>query len=410
LKNRQPLSSKTVPLANLLLDDNNANKGTKRGRELLAKSLARLGLGRSVVIDRNGRVIAGNKTVEAARKRGLQNIHVVETDGDTLVAVMRRDLDLKKDKKAKELAVADNRVAELDLEWDPEALSKLDVDLGEFWNEAELRKVLGEFAPPLAEAPEPKLEKAAELQRKWKTARGQIWEIGKHRMMCGDCTDRSAVERLLAGQVASLIATDPPYGVSYGKVVSSRANQKAGGWCDITNDELDDDALFALLYGCFSLCKAPVAVIWYGFRRSPVFWKAITETGWAINEQIVWVKNALVFGRADYQWKHEQAFYCKRDGAKGVEDRTQTTVWEVDKPSTSDHPTQKPVELFAIPMRNHTEAGGLCYEPFSGSGSCLCAAELTERVCYAMEIEPKYVAVALERLSEMGLQPKLAHA
>jgi|SRR5580704_17400910 ParB-like chromosome segregation protein Spo0J len=129
---------RVVSIAQLVLDEKNANKGTKRGRELLGESLEKYGAARSVV-DRNNRVIAGNKTVEAARAAGMKSISVVETDGSSLVAVQRGDLDLKRDKKARELAIADNRVGEIDLEWNPEVLALLDVDLKQFWNENELK-------------------------------------------------------------------------------------------------------------------------------------------------------------------------------------------------------------------------------------------------------------------------------
>jgi len=173
---------RTMPISQLILDDKNANKGTKRGRELLGESLEKYGAGRSVVVDRNNRVIAGNKTVEAARAAGLESITVIETDGTSLVAVQRGDLDLRKDKKARELAVADNRVGELDLEWSPEVLASLDADLSRFWRENELNALLKGFRDHDIGAPEPKLDRAAELQKKWKTKLGQIWQIGKHRL------------------------------------------------------------------------------------------------------------------------------------------------------------------------------------------------------------------------------------
>jgi len=163
-----------VPIAQLVLDPKNANKGTKRGRELLGRSLENYGAGRSVVVDRNNRVIAGNKTLEAARAAGFESIAVIETDGSSLVAVRRGDLDLKKDRKARELAIADNRIGELDLEWNPEVLASLDVDLRRFWNENELNALLKGFGGSELSAPEPKIDQAAELQRKWKTQRGQI--------------------------------------------------------------------------------------------------------------------------------------------------------------------------------------------------------------------------------------------
>lgn len=204
-----------VPIAQLILDVKNANKGTKRGCALLSESLTKYGAGRSVVVDRRNRVIAGNKTVEAAVAAGMKSIAVIETDGTSLVVVQRGDLDLKRDKKARELAIADNRVSEIDLDWNPEVLASLDVDLTKFWNENELTSLLKAFRSSELSAPEPKLDQAAELQKKWKTARGQIWEIGQHRLMCGDSASASDVSALIEGQKAKLCATDPPYLVSY---------------------------------------------------------------------------------------------------------------------------------------------------------------------------------------------------
>src|SRR6202161_1879907 len=154
---------RVVPITQLVLDGKNANKGTRRGRVLLEESLGKYGAGRSVLVDRKNRVIAGNKTVEAARAAGLRSIAVIETDGSSLVAVQRGDLDLTRDKKARELAIADNRVGELDLEWNPEVVASLDVDLAKFWSEAELNGLLKDFRNGELSAPEPKIDQAAEL-------------------------------------------------------------------------------------------------------------------------------------------------------------------------------------------------------------------------------------------------------
>jgi hypothetical protein len=188
---------RVVPIAELILDERNANKGTKRGLALLEESLGKYGAGRSVVVDRNHRVIAGNKTVEAAVAAGMKSIAVIETDGSSLVAVQRGDLDLERDKKARGLAIADNRVGEIDLEWNPEVLASLDVDLTQFWNENELNALLKGFRSNEFSAPEPKLDQAAELQKKWNTKLQQIWEIGnprprtdKPRVIFGDWTER----------------------------------------------------------------------------------------------------------------------------------------------------------------------------------------------------------------------------
>jgi DNA modification methylase len=161
---------------------------------------------------------------------------------------------------------------------------------------------------------------------------------------------------------------------------------------------MDDAELLALLKGALHGAGAAVAFVWHpaGPRRA-LFREALESNGWSISQEIVWVKNSLVFGRSDYQWRHEPCLYAKRAGAPRQDDRTQTTVWEIDKTTGAQHPTQKPVELFAIPMRNHTRPGDVCFEPFSGSGSQIVAAEQLRRRCYAVELEPRYVDVAVRR-------------
>ena len=166
---------------------------------MLGNSLRAYGAGRAVLVDRNNRVIAGNKTVEAARAAGMKTIAVIESDGNVLVAVQRGDLDLKKDKRARDLAIADNRVSEIDLSWDPAILDELDVDLTKFWNENEISALLKDFRTTDLSAPAPKLEQAEKLQRKWKTKRGQIWVAGAHRIMCGDSLSEADVTKLMDG-------------------------------------------------------------------------------------------------------------------------------------------------------------------------------------------------------------------
>lgn len=185
-------------LADVVPDPRNANKGTKRGRKALAASISKYGAGRSILVDRRGVIIAGNKTAESAAALKSKDIVLVETDGSKLVVVQRTDLDMAKHKKARELALADNRASELNLVWDEEVLAELakGMDPDALWSESELRKIVGDVD---GGAPEPKLDQAAELQKKWGTARGQIWEIGKHRMMCGDSTDAKNVELLMGG-------------------------------------------------------------------------------------------------------------------------------------------------------------------------------------------------------------------
>lgn len=415
---------RVVPIAQLVLDDNNANKGTKRGRQLLGKSLAKYGAARSVVVDRNNRVIAGNKTVEVARAAGMKFISVIETDGSLLVAVQRGDLDLKRDKKARELAIADNRVGEIDLEWNPEVLASLDVDLKQFWNENELSMLLKNFRSAEISAPEPKIDQAAELQKKWKTIRGQIWEIGEHRLMCGDSSNGEDVAALMNGETAKLCATDPPYLVSYdaknhpSKNFSDGKNKDwKGRYADKQKSEPLGPFYEAFLRQALAVCEADAAIyVWHASQRQIEVEKAMRDCGILVHQQIIWVKNKPVLTHSFYMWQHEPCFFGWKQGNRPKRNPGEfpTTVWQIDVPVLpgveSRHPTEKPLKLFTIPILLHTQEGEVCFEPFSGSGTHLCAAVRTGRRCFAMEIEPAFAAVALERLSEMGLVPKVVSA
>jgi len=419
-----------MKLSALTPDARNANKGTDRGRKLVKESLRRYGAGRSILIDKSGNIIAGNKTAEAAGAVGMENVQIVKSDGTKLVAVQRTDLDIN-DKAARELAIADNRASELGLEWDADVLKALetevDVDLSPFWDERELVQF---WAKTDGEAPEPKLDQAAELQREWKTERGQLWQVGRHRILCGDSTNPEDIVRLWGSnrEKAALMATDPPYGVGLRLEDNHEASNAAKGiharyrhFEQIMGDDLEGEKLQTFLESVF---RAALTILrpnaaWYLWHAqlSQGFFAAAAAAAAAqllIHRQIIWVKPHFVFGRGDYHWQHELCFYgwVKGNRPEFYGERNQSTIWQLDEGGGSirkdqDHPTQKPAALFAIPMSNHTKPGELCYEPFAGSGTQLCAAEIGKRTCYALEIEPKYVAVALQRMADMGLKPEL---
>src|ERR1700733_7219532 len=360
---------RVVPITHLILGEKNANKGTKRGRELLGESLERYGAGRSVVVDCHNRVIAGNKTVEAAVAAGMKSIAVIETDGLSLVAVQRGDLDLKKDKKARELAIADNRISELDLEWNPEVLASLDIDLKQFWNENELNVLLKDFRNAQLSAPKPKLDQAAELQKKWKTKRNQIWEIGDHRLMCGDSTNGSDVAALMNGETGKLCATDPPYLVSYdaknhpSKDFSDGKNKDwKGRYADKQKTEPLGPFYEAFLRQALAVCEDDAGIsLWPASQRQVEVEKAMRDCGILVHQQIIWVKNKPVLTHSFYMWQHEPCFFGWVKGKKPIRRGGEypTTVWTVDVPvlpgKESRHPTEKPLELFAKPMRLHTD-------------------------------------------------------
>jgi len=323
---RKSLAVRLVPIEDLVPDAHNPNLGTARGRAFVETSLKKFGAGRSILIDRKGQVIAGNKTLEAARRAGFKKVAVIQTDGDTVIAVGRTDLDLEKDEKAKELAIADNRSSELGLDWDPETLKARDVDLAQFWNEAELERLMGTGAEE--EAPEARIDEAEELRKKWKTARGQLWTAGKHRILCGDATELKEVKRLFAnGESASLVVTDPPYGVSYESTATGT----------ILNDEKRDDALLQMLVGALkamSRCTLPNAAfyIWHASSTRRDFEIAMDRAGLLEKQCIIWAKDSFVLGRADYHWQAEPCFYAEKAGgghAPFYGERDQSTVWRI---------------------------------------------------------------------------------
>ena len=415
-----------MKLTALTPDTRNANRGTDRGRKMIRESLKRYGAGRSILIDKSGNVIAGNKTLEGAQAIGLEDCQIVKSDGTRLVAVQRTDLDIN-DKAARELAIADNRASELGLEWDPDVLKALetevDVDLSPFWDERELVQF---WAKTDGEAPEPKMDQAAELQREWKTERGQVWQIGRHRLMCGDCTVETDVRELMRGERAGLMNTDPPYGVAYAN--DQRPNPGVAK-PRVANDTFKDAELQGFLESCFRVAVSDALVdnaawyLWHAHLTQGFFAAAAAAAAAHVilHRQIIWVKPVLLLGRGQYHWKHEPCFmgwvegHQPPDYGRGDGERDQTTVWEVASITNAEreqfgHSTPKPTQLFSIPIVKHLQPGEVCYEPFAGSGPQLCAAEQTSRTCYALEIEPKYVAVALQRLADMGLKPELTHA
>lgn len=242
---------------------------------------------------------------------------------------------------------------------------------------------------------EARLDIAAELQQKWGTATGQIWALGEHRVMCGDATIAADVARLLGGDKPELMVTDPPYGVEYDPTWRAEAgvNHNTGKMGAVENDSRSDwtDA--------WRLFPGDVAYVYHAGIHTDVVKASLESAGFEARGQLIWNKDRLVLGRGDYHWKHEPIWYVARAGrpTRRTDDRTQTTVWDI--PARDDaghgHGTQKPVECMARPMRNHEFR--LVYEPFLGSGTTVIAAQQEGCRCLAMELAPKYVAVALER-------------
>lgn len=386
-------------LRDLITDPQNANRGTDRGRAALERSLREYGAGRAVLIDRHGRIIAGNKTVEHAKRLNLP-LRVVKTDGTYLIAVQRDDLDLATDPRAKALAIADNRVGELDLEWDVEMLKQLHaegLDLSAFWTDTEFAELCAEPAAGLTD------ENAVVEPGPTDIVRGELFILGRHRLLCGDATSAGDVTRLLDGANPELMTTDPPYGVSYDPAWRHRVNptQRTAVGRVMNDDRAEWTAAWQLFPGA-------IAYVWHAALKAPSVAADLEAAGFKIRSQIIWVKQHFALSRGDYHWGHEPAWYAVRGKGHWRGDRRQTTVWEVpnlnpmggsraDDNAVTGHGTQKPVRLFEMPILNHTGAGDVVYDPFCGSGTAIIAAEKLGRACYALEIDPKYVQAAVTR-------------
>ena len=273
---------------------------------------------------------------------------------------------------------------------------------------------------PAVEDVEPPIDRAEELREKWGVESGQLWQLGDHRLICGDCTDRAVVELVMGGERAEMVTTDPPYGVSVGdknKFLNSiaRSNRVEE---NLENDTLGEEGILAMLRGAFdnAIEQCTAGAAWYvAAPAGPLhllFGQALKERGiW--RQTIQWVKNNATFSPmgVSYHWQCEPIFYgwLPNGAHRWHGGRTQTTAWFIDRPSKSpEHPTMKPVELVERTIAHASLEGEIVYEPFLGSGTTLIACERLGRKCRAIEIDPGYVAVALERwAAATGKEPEL---
>ena len=389
-------------LSDLTLDPRNANRGTPRGREALRHSLHAFGAGRAVLIDRHGVVMAGNKTVAEARAQGLR-LRVIESDGSELIAVQRRDLDLASDDRAQALALADNRVGELDLVWDETTLQELHaagVELADVLDRRGAGRAVRRARPRASTDENAVLAPGPTAFR-----RGHLIALGRHRLLCGDATASADVARVLAGETPRLLVSDPPYGVDY--TPAWRHDVYPGQRTAVGRVVNDDRADWTDAWRLFT---GDVAYVFHAGLRAATVAASLEAAGFDLRSQIIWVKQQFALSRGHYHWGHEPAWYAVRRGAtaRWCGDRQQSTIWEVPnlnpvgglregENAPTGHGTQKPVRLVEIPLLNHTQPGETLFDPFCGSGTALIAAEKTGRRCVALEIDPQYVQVAVSR-------------
>ncbi len=404
--------------------------------DAVISSMTRFGYTSPMIInDRTGNLVSGHGRWASLRKAKaageLPPARVKVINGEWFVPVVR-GICFENETEAEAYLLADNQTTILG-----------------GWNDGELQNILKELATDELlggtgfegcfedqideDDLGPLIDNAAILQKKWQTTHGQTWLIpsvsfpgGIHRLCCGNSTDAGDVRRLMNGQRACLFATDAPYLVSYDgtnhahkwhakRELKLRKNKKlVDKYTAVDSDELGSD-----IYEKFIAVAIAEAITtnaaWYAWHASRK--QALLESVWEkygafVHQQIVWVKDRPILTRSWFLWQHEPCLFgwvrgCK---PKRVAKDYASSVWQfpTQMPGhTTEHPTQKPVELFAIPMRQHTVRGDVCYEPFAGSGTQLVAAESLGRICFAMELSPPFVAVALERLSRMGLEPRM---
>ena len=381
-------------IQDLKQDTHNANKGTAIGQTMVDQSIERYGAGRSVVVDKNGNIIGGNKTVKAAQEAGL-DIEVVKTSGDKLIVHQREDLDLYEGDDARMLAYVDNRSSELGLEWDADVLADdiaKGLDLGDMFSEKELDAIGVELPTEEVDEPEAQIDAAEELQKKWKVKDGDIWQIGEHRLMCGDNIE---YEKIVKGKV-DMVFTDPPYNINY-QGVSDKKDK-------IRNDKMPDRDFVEFLCNSLSINNGcDTFYVCCSWQYSHLFREAMDLIGSPVKSFIVWDKVNPAQNLDKYYKQHEIILYS---GDFGGQKTIRGDVWEVKRQRNTHHPTMKPVELISMAIKDNPDKTNI-YDPFLGSGSTMVAAEQLGRKCYGMEIEPKYCAVILERMSDMGLTPEL---
>ena len=382
---------------NIKFDAHNYRKHSDKNKSLINKSLKECGAGRSIVIDNDGEIIAGNGIYEQAQKLNIPT-KIIETDGSELVVVKRTDLKTN-DEKRKQLAIMDNSTSDSS-EFDLESLqADFDVDELQDWGLDVEFDSLEEQEIIEDEVPE-------EVETRCKL--GDIWQLGNHRLMCGDSTSVADVQKLMDGEKADLLITDPPYNVAY--------EGKTKDKLTIQNDSLDDANFREFLKDAFFAADSvmkPGAVfyIWHADSEGYNFRGACRDVEWKVRQCLIWNKNVQVMGRQDYHWKHEPCLYGWKEGASHLwaSDRKQTTVLDFDRPNRNgEHPTMKPVALFDYQIKNNTKGSDIVLDSFGGSGTTLIACEQNKRIARVMELDPKYCDVILQRWENLtGKQAEL---
>lgn len=345
------------------------------------KSIEEFGFKVPIVIDKNGTIVTGHTRLKAAKKLGMKTVPCIVADDLT-------------PEQIKAFRLADNKVAEA-AEWDMELLNEeldgiVDIDMSDF-NFSDITD------SPSSEDVVEDDDENIELPSEPKTRLGDIWVIGRHKLMCGDATSEDVLKRLMGGDKADMYLTDPPYNVAY--------EGKTEDKLTIQNDSMEDSAFYQFLVDSFVAAdsvmnEGAAFYVWHADSEGYNFRGACRAVEWELRECLIWNKNTMVLGRQDYQWKHEPCLYGWKGGAahNWYSDRKQTTVIDMNKPNrNAEHPTMKPVQLFAYLMENSSKPGDIILDSFCGSGTTLIACEQMGRVARVLEIDPKYCDVIIKR-------------
>ncbi|WP_158671936.1 site-specific DNA-methyltransferase [Bradyrhizobium guangdongense] len=372
------------PLERLIPYARNARTHSDGQVAEIAGSIRTFGFSNPILVSEAGDIIAGHGRLAAARKLGLAEAPVVVLRG--LTEFERR-----------QLVLADNRIA-LNAGWHAEMLSLELADLSGMgadlsvlgFTTKELSKALSRVEGGLTDEDEvPEVAKTAVSQP------GDIWQLGPHRLACGDSRDAGLVTALFAGAVPQLMVTDPPYGVEYDPEWRHRRGvNKSARKGKIRNDEIADWT------PNWDLFPGEIAYVWHGALRATIVAESLAKSRFSVRAQIIWAKERLVMSQGDYHWQHEPCWYAVRKKGNWTGDRKQTTLWTIGsggQDAETKHATQKPVECMRRPMLNNSSPGQAVYEPFLGSGTTLIAAQSCGRVCFGAEIDPLFIDLVIRR-------------
>ena len=378
---------KLVPISKLVPYVNNARTHSPAQINKLRSSLREFGFINPVIIDRDHGVIAGHGRILAAKEEGITEVPCVFADHLT-------------EAQKKAYIIADNRMA-MDAGWDEELL-RVEIEalqaesfdpLLTGFDEKELSKLFDDGL----DAKEDDFDVEAELQKPTFSKPGDVWTLGRHRLVCGDSTKAETYEVLLGDTKANLIITDPPYNVNY-----------EGSAGKIKNDNMASEKFYQFLLDAFSCMEKALAddgsvYVFHADTEGLNFRRAFADAGFYLSGCCIWKKQSLVLGRSPYQWQHEPVLYGwkKKGKHQWYTGRKESTIWEFDKPKKNgDHPTMKPIPLLAYPIMNSSMSNAVVLDPFGGSGSTLIACDQTSRICRTIELDEKFCDVIVRRYIE----------